>query len=336
MITGSSDAGKSAVLRALLWVVQNRPTGDTIRNWSFDKDKEVKVTVEIDGNTISKVRKANRSWYVLNGVKYEAMGSDVPQEIVDVFNLTDINIQTQHTPYFLINDSAGKVAEKLNELVHLDIIDKLFRNINSRVTESKRKINESEELINELTASIDSFKYLDEVSTLLSDIDNEASAVSDREADLEHLQRLLTRIAATESSIAQSTGTISLGARCAAINREIKDYLVKHNEAQELTALVSDAKDQDEKIATEKDWLTVEDRAKELIADIEAWEKMDCEIRLLRKTSASIKEQMELIDADRMSLAALKNQLKSLLKKTTICPVCYQTIGDAVIERIIK
>ena len=38
VICGSSDSGKSALLRALMWVIANRPSGDSIKNWNTDEN----------------------------------------------------------------------------------------------------------------------------------------------------------------------------------------------------------------------------------------------------------------------------------------------------------
>ena len=33
VITGSSDSGKTAILRALYWIIWNRPQGDSFKSW---------------------------------------------------------------------------------------------------------------------------------------------------------------------------------------------------------------------------------------------------------------------------------------------------------------
>jgi DNA repair protein SbcC/Rad50 len=336
VVTGASDAGKSSVIRALLWVVQNRPTGDTVRNWNLDKDATVKVTVEMCGKLISKIRKGSKAWYNLNDKKYEAMGSDVPQEIEETFNLTDINIQSQHTPYFLINDSAGKVAERLNELVHLDIIDKLYRNINGKITESKRKVSESEELINELDSSIKTFQHLDKIADIISEIDGSISTMGDEESTIRKLQGLITTIANAEIDITQFSNTVGLSVRVSELEAAIKDYVAKETENQALANLITEVRTQEKKIETEKDWLTVEERSKELIEQIATWQKANADVVYLQELTDSLNYAIEMVENQAAALEDRKIDLKSLLKKTKICPLCYQKIRDDVIERIIE
>lgn len=133
VITGSTDVGKSTVMRAFLWTIKNKPSGDSLRNWYLDEDDEISSEIGINGQEVVKVRKNNSNFYLFGEHKFEALKTNVPSEIEEVFNLSDFNIQTQHNPYCLINDSPGERARKLNELVGLDVIDKLFKNLNSKI-----------------------------------------------------------------------------------------------------------------------------------------------------------------------------------------------------------
>jgi DNA repair exonuclease SbcCD ATPase subunit len=45
VISGASDAGKSSIFRALLWVITNRPSGDSIKNWDCKKDDTTEVRI---------------------------------------------------------------------------------------------------------------------------------------------------------------------------------------------------------------------------------------------------------------------------------------------------
>jgi DNA repair protein SbcC/Rad50 len=148
VITGSSDSGKSSVIRAFRWVYENRPSGDSIKNWDSKKEDEVSVGIQLSEGSVCKERINGKVKYLLDTEKgsyeFEAIRSDVPQEIIEFFNLSEYNIQTQHDPYFLLNDSPGEVAKKLNSLVGLDIIDTIFKNLNSKILGLKRIIEESE------------------------------------------------------------------------------------------------------------------------------------------------------------------------------------------------
>jgi DNA repair protein SbcC/Rad50 len=168
VITGSSDSGKSSVLRALLWVVNNRPSGDSIKNWNSSPKDVVHVQLVADNFLINKSRFNGKSTYnYKNGegdsIYYDAIKTDVPEEITEQLNLSEFNIQTQHQPYFLLNDSGGEIAKKLNDLVGLSVIDTIFKNLNSSILRTDRELHETELSIKEIDESIDSLAYLDSV-----------------------------------------------------------------------------------------------------------------------------------------------------------------------------
>jgi hypothetical protein len=130
VLTGASDVGKSATVRALKWVTLNRPSGDAFRT------HHTKVTSTIlDG--VTKSRSASKHQYKLNGETYKALRTDVPEAVYAKLNLSEINFQEQHDAYFLIGDSPGQVARTLNEVADLQIIDLSMKSIKHTVRELK-------------------------------------------------------------------------------------------------------------------------------------------------------------------------------------------------------
>ena len=60
---GISDSGKSTILRALIWVFFNRPTGMEMCRTGTSETR-VQLTLD-DGNIIEKIRSKNRNAYSL-------------------------------------------------------------------------------------------------------------------------------------------------------------------------------------------------------------------------------------------------------------------------------
>ena len=111
-IIGNSDSGKTAIIRALLWVFTNRPLGDSIiSNWA----DEVAVGVRFsEGVEIIRRRNKDFNGYILKNrdkqLEFKAIGTDVPEEIRQVINMNSINIQKQFDSPFLLADTPGEVA----------------------------------------------------------------------------------------------------------------------------------------------------------------------------------------------------------------------------------
>lgn len=122
VIVGASDSGKSAILRALTWVITNRPLGDAFRSeWGG----ETKVSlVTSDGHTVDRVRSASRNDYVVDGVVLSAFGTEVPEEVTNVLRLDELSVQGQMDSPFLLAMSPGEAARLLNRAASLDEIDR--------------------------------------------------------------------------------------------------------------------------------------------------------------------------------------------------------------------
>lgn len=126
VITGDTDSGKSAIVRALNWAINNDPSGEEFRSTWGGKTK-VKLTT--DKYIIRERGKGN--FYKIQGVKKPLVSfkTNVPDEIKELLNFSSLNMQEQFDSPFLLAMSGGEVARYLNKIVHLDIIDKSHTNI---------------------------------------------------------------------------------------------------------------------------------------------------------------------------------------------------------------
>jgi DNA repair protein SbcC/Rad50 len=136
-IIGASDSGKTACIRALKWVITNRPSGDSFIKHGTDF---ARVTLKTDRHTITRTRSGQENSYTLNGQVFDAIGTDVPEDVLRALNLNDLNLQFQMDAPFLLTESSGEVARKINRIIKLDDIDSTLRNIGAyRKNISKRK-----------------------------------------------------------------------------------------------------------------------------------------------------------------------------------------------------
>lgn len=119
-IQGPSDRGKSAIVRALKWVVFNRPAGDAYKTRGADS---MSVTVQIDGQTIRRRKGKSINEYRAGAQRFAAMGATVPPEIAAALNLAPANFQSQFDAPYWLSDSAGEVSKRLNAIIDLGVID---------------------------------------------------------------------------------------------------------------------------------------------------------------------------------------------------------------------
>jgi chromosome segregation ATPase len=148
-IKGPTDAGKSAVLRALRWVCLNDMPGV-----EFIKEGTKRVSVALhvtDGSgahaVITRIKSKDGSvnTYALDDREYKAFGQGVPADIAQGLALSEINFQGQHDPPFWFSDTAGEVSRKLNSVIDLSIIDTTLANIGSAVRSAQERKSLCEE-----------------------------------------------------------------------------------------------------------------------------------------------------------------------------------------------
>ncbi len=135
VIVGMSDSGKTAIVRALRWVVFNRPSGTSFRSrWGGD----TRVTITLySGVIVSRVRTSTKNHYELRRGRrlevLEAVGKDVPEPVAEALNLPELCWQWQLDPPFMLSESSSDVARILNEVVNLGDIDLSLQNINRTI-----------------------------------------------------------------------------------------------------------------------------------------------------------------------------------------------------------
>jgi len=168
---GDSDHGKTAILRAINWCVNNKPSGDAFRSfWGG----ETKVALSVDNHIdVTRYRDDNTNDYFLAEYdgeedtptqyeKYTAFGQGVPEQITDALNIKDINFQSQMSSSFLLSSSSGEVARYLNSIVGLDIIDTAMYNINKIKREEERELKFQEDKLESSKKELEQYNDVDD------------------------------------------------------------------------------------------------------------------------------------------------------------------------------
>ena len=162
VITGSGNSGKTAMFRAINWVVFNRPMGFGFVRWNTSSCTVGLSVVEANSKfNIIRHRDKKENNYEITGssvngkntdksLMLEALKGDVPEQVVGALNLSELNIQDQLSPYFLVLDSPGKVALCLREVTGLDEIDELVTYFSRQITAEELLLTKNSERMTEL------------------------------------------------------------------------------------------------------------------------------------------------------------------------------------------
>lgn len=134
VLMGENDVGKSAIVRALSWVMFNRPRGtDHIRHGT----ERCSVTLRTKSHKITRTRSKSENSYTLDGKKFKAFGNEVPKEIQRVLKVSDLNVQEQIDSPLWFTLSPGEVAKRLNSVVDLSVIDSTLSNLATGIRRAK-------------------------------------------------------------------------------------------------------------------------------------------------------------------------------------------------------
>lgn len=174
-IVGSSNSGKTAILRGLYWSIYNRPVGaDFVSHWNRNKKGDPIepsfVLVETDGGSISRIKDKNMNGYMLNNIKLEAIRTDVPEEVQKAFNLQEVNIQRQMDQPFLLCEPSGAVARFFNKIIRLDIIDRILSAAESKKRKLKQDIEIQSEIEKSTEKELSKYDWIESAQNLIGEI----------------------------------------------------------------------------------------------------------------------------------------------------------------------
>ncbi|OPZ86490.1 MAG: chromosome segregation protein [Firmicutes bacterium ADurb.Bin419] len=174
VIIGPSDHGKSAVIRAIKWVLYNDPRGnDFIRQGT----NFARVTLWLNnGDKIVRERTPSKNRYILsdsdgNTNVYEGFGNEVPHEIIKAHGIpkimldtdmnSSLNIGGQLEGPFLISESGSVRAKAIGRLTGLHIIDKSIRDSATDLRRENQTRDRLSQDLDSVEEKLKEYQYLD-------------------------------------------------------------------------------------------------------------------------------------------------------------------------------
>lgn len=325
VIVGPTDSGKSAIIQALRWLITNRPSGDSFRS-SWGGMGTICGVVLDEGQNITRIKSSAENMYRLDSVDFRAIKTDIPEEIVQVLNLNEVNLQTQFESHFLLSKSAGEVAAHFNKVAHLDKIDEGMKTIQSWLSTEKKSLEAAERELSEFEEELKQFDILPEIEEKVEDLESLDKKQKKISNQILQGERLLDDIFDTGTEIRKVEKLLEVKPLLdnilvidADINRAGKNL-------NQLTTLCGDIKDIEKWEQELKEVITDEDLVCNLI-------EINDSIKELGKERNDLNACIQAIDGIGRDELKLKKQLEDREKefhkhlgKGKICPLCDSII----------
>jgi exonuclease SbcC len=324
VIKGTSHHGKSSIWRLMKWILLNRPLGEGFRSHFAGKDENTEGHMEFDNGVVSRIKGKSKNQYEVSGHPdpLEALRSDLPKEVTEVTNMSEINLSGQDDSYFLILDSPGKVARALNNVVGLDIIDQSLTKCNSIISKSK---SHKEILKKDLAVAKDKHNKLDWVNNaqvLINKLQDKLSIKDGIEEKYHNLCRLRSSIQETQKEINWAKDWLKIREPAQQLQSKIVKYRNLKEEIIYLTVHFREAKELDQSITDLKLWLEIKtgyDKLKEKVARYTLIKEKLWRLKSLYTAIDTLE-----IDVNSLNkhVSILNEQYNKTLKSAGVCPLC--------------
>ncbi len=208
IIVGPSDQGKSAIIRALRWLIYNEPRGT-----GFIRSGETRCMVRLEmsnGVSVERVRdesrKINRYVVEMPGMDpmvFERFNKEVPLEVrqalgicklvVDRDRAIEINTASQLEAPFLLEESGGSRSKVLGRMANLHIIDAAQRDATRDIGQATQEIGRLTGDIQQIDKELLEYLDLEDREKLLQELVGQMEMLKDLEERLVDLQELRDR-----------------------------------------------------------------------------------------------------------------------------------------------
>jgi DNA repair protein SbcC/Rad50 len=321
LIIGQSDSGKTTIIRALKWLATNRPLGDSFVAWGKDS-MTVRVTTT-DGTVISH---SPKTYMLLPSGKnasiqeWSAIGTSVPESVMQALNLSELSWQSQMDSPFLLSASPGEVARTLNEVADLDKIDSTLVNINRMARDNRAQLTETARSKQQLEIDLSAFQGLDNQLAKVARLKEMERKAGLLEEMVTNGDQLINYIAGQEKGLLRYKGVEKILERVKQLVELAAQAVVLEQKEEKGTALLDIVKDLTTRLKAIKDPTDAE-------AELELLMDMVGQIKKLDKDTDDMARQIEVVMKKQSYLAQAIESLSQLEKQwktefPSVCPLC--------------
>jgi len=322
IIIGKTDSGKTAILRALRWLIKNRPGGEAFRSvWGGKTEVKISTT---EGGIITR-GKGDDNYYDVNSLHLVAFKTEVPEEVSSILNLSDINLHHQFDQPFLLNSTSGEVATHFNKIAHIEQIDISTKRVKGWITDIKQNIAENTSQIDKYNIDLKKYKNLDKLEIeleVLENLDQSLTKIINIRAEF---LNLLDNIHDTEKEIETYSDILQLENQ---VNSLLAIYNVieaTETECDNFLQLIDTINSSKKSISEEEVLINLESSVNNILNLYTEEENIELEKEeLLTLTKKISIKKSKIASLEIIEIPKLQEELKK--EMPDICPLCDQPI----------
>lgn len=320
-IVGTSDSGKSSILRALYWVLQNRPSGDSLRSYWGGKTS---VRAVFDNGSIERSKDKIEEYVINDKTSLKAFGLSVPDEVLTLHNMSEINVSKQMDRVFLLDNSPGEVATYFNKVAGLDRIDRAQQNVEKEIrsltSDIKYKTAEQEKL----NIQLQDFDYIEKYEIrleILEEMERKKDVLSIRTAKfIKHFNSLVD----LENEIEEASTILQYEKQVQQLQDQLWDLDVLKAKKNKLNSIVIDYYNLTMHMEESQSLLTLETPLNSLLEKIEDRKKLNTPFVALNKLVKSLKGISISLEEENRNLSLQMAKFKK--EMPDVCPLCNSPI----------
>jgi DNA repair ATPase RecN len=210
LLLGSSDSGKSAILRAISFVLYNYPRSHTIIH---NGEKEAKVSIKFSDGTIVTRIKGERNAYLAqdkNGKKYsfDKIDKSIPEEIKSLLNFPPeddfnglISYADQFSPMFLVDLSPSDLPRSLSNLTGIEMLEECAKQLMQNYKILDKQIKSEEKTYLDLLNEYHSYDSIEDDQQKLTNINLNYEKLDNLSIQLSELEKYDLNLNETDENL---------------------------------------------------------------------------------------------------------------------------------------
>lgn len=332
VIVGESDQGKTSILRALNWLVNNQPSGAEFQSdFMIKKGKQAETTsveIKVDGETIKRERKGtiiNQYQCSFEHEPFKAIGKNVPDKIADFINMSDINFQQQIGLPFLLASSPTDIAKYLNKIVNLDVITTSLKNIRSQVFNLNREKESIAAQINKKENDLDTFQWVDTAAGEIQILSNTQQQINTNKSTIIQIEEKIKQIHQCTEIIKETAKILPAKKQIEKLNKIDNELLALDTKWTKIDKAIDTIKTTQQFIKQYTKILKAKKDTEKLTEMLNTLTQTRTRYTALLLKHNTIKNKLEHLNAMIEDAAKLNIELKEKLPDT--CPLCKQEIS---------